>query len=348
MRAIKLTNEELGALCTGLAHLYHAGMGGGDALALLAQDERDRVTRGLLDTMARRADEGASLSQVFEEQGCFPGYLCRLLKVAERVGRTEQVLAELGAHYEGRAGMDARLRAALLYPAVLLAVILAVVAVLLIWVLPVFDDVYAQLGSRLTGLAGGLLALGQALRGALPALCAVAGAAVLAVLLYSTCPGFAQRVSEQWKSRHSDRGVNGRINGARFAQAVALGLSGGMTQQEAVSLATELMRGYGGFEGRARSCMERLERGESLGEALRGCGVIPAAQSRVLDAGIRAGRGEQVLEQLAQRELERGEAELERAAVRVEPVLVAITCVMTGIILLSVMLPLMHIMTGIG
>lgn len=347
MKALKLTNEELGTLCTSLAHLYHAGISGADALALLAQDEQDRDTRALLGRMADRADEGVGLGRVFAEETCFPGYLCGLLQVGEQVGRTEQTLRSLGEHYHSRARMDERLRAALLYPAVLLAVMLVVLVVLLVWVLPVFNDVYAQLGSSLTGVAGGLLQLGQALRAGLPALCVVAGVLAVGLIVFSLWPAFGQKLAALWRARRADKGVNGRIATARFLQALAMGIGSGMTQRQALELALGLVES-GGLAQRGRSCLQRVERGDGLAEALRKCELLHAAQSRVLEAGIRGGQGERVMEQIAERQLERGEAELENAVARVEPVLVVITCVMVGIILLSVMLPLMHIMTGIG
>lgn len=348
MRALRLTNEELGALCTGLGHLYHAGISGADALVLLAQDEKDRQRKDLLARMGRRADEGAELGLIFEEQGCFPPYLCRLLKVAGQVGRTEQTLRELGEHYEGRARMEQRMRATLVYPLVLLAVMLAVVVVLLVWVLPVFNDVYARLGSRLTGLAGGLFALGQALRGVLPILCGLAAVVVLGGILFSAFPGLGHRLWAPWRARGAGRGIRGRIHAARFVQALALGLGSGMSQSQAVELALELARGLGPFEAIGTQCLARVEQGEGLAQTLRDMGLITAAHSRVLEAGLRAGRGAEVMEQLARRGLEQSEAELEQVTARVEPVLVVITCMMVGIILLSVMLPLMHIMSGIG
>lgn len=347
MKALKLTNEELGALCTSLAHLYHAGISGADALALLAQDEQERDTHVLLGRMAARADEGVGLGRVFAEEACFPGYLCGLLQVGEQVGRAEQTLQGLGEHYHSRARMDERLRAALLYPAVLLAVMLAVVVVLLVWVLPVFNDVYAWLGSSLTGVAGGLLRLGQVLRAGMPALCVVAGVLAVGLILFSLWPAFGQKITALWRAWRGGKGVNGRIAVARFLQALAMGMGSGMTQREALELALSLVESDG-LAQRGRNCLGRVEQGDGLADALRESGLMPAAQSRVLEAGIRSGQGERVMEQIAQRELERGEAELENAVARVEPVLVVITCVMVGIILLSVMLPLMHIMAGIG
>ena len=141
--------------------------------------------------------------------------------------------------------------------------------------------------------------------------------------------------------------MNGRIAAARFLQALAMGLGSGMTQREALELALSLADNDQ-LARRGRECMERVERGDGLADALRESDLLPAAQSRVLDAGMRSGQGDRVMEQIAARQLERGEAELENAVARVEPVLVVITCAMVGVILLSVMLPLMHIMTGIG
>lgn len=90
-------------------------------------------------------------------------YVYGLLAVGERSGRTEEALSSLAAYYENRVRLDRRLRFILLYPAILLLIMLAVLVVLLTQVLPVFNDVYANLGSRLSGLAGGLLALDRVL-----------------------------------------------------------------------------------------------------------------------------------------------------------------------------------------
>ena len=90
----------------------------------------------------------------------------------------EESLTALADYYDERCRMERRLRSAVLYPAVILLLMLVVMVVLLTKVLPVFNDVYASLGGRLTGVAGGLLALGQALDAALPWLC---GLLVLAV-----------------------------------------------------------------------------------------------------------------------------------------------------------------------
>lgn len=344
----ELTNEEIGALCMSLAGLFHAGIGTGDALTLMAQDEEEPAFRRLLTDMAAAADEGAPLSAVFRRSGCMPDYVCGLLDVGEQAGRTEQTLEALGQHYDSRGRMEQQLRAALLYPSVLLAVMLAVVLVLLMWVLPVFDDVYAQLGSRLTGVAGGLLALGTALRQATPLLGGLLGAGLAALAAVCCVPRLRTAVVSAVRKVWGDRGAAGKIRTARVAQALSLGLCSGMTHPEAMELALTLAPEDMPIRKRCQECLNALESGGTLAAALGKAGLLSAAQCRLLDAGMRSGRGEQVMAQIAQRQLEEGETALEAAVSRIEPTLVVITSALVGVILLTVMLPLMHIMTGIG
>lgn len=345
MKQFLLTNEQTGSLCTALEHLIHAGIGAADALTLLARDERDASCREMLTRMAQRVDDGASLATAIAESGSFAPYVSTLLQVGECSGKQEQTLHALAAYYNGRARLERQLRAALLYPAMLLAVLFAVLVVLLVWVLPVFNDVYAQLGSSLTGFAGGLLAFGALLRKALPVLCAVLGVAAIALLI----PPLRYKLVMLWQQGLGDRGVHKKILSARFVQALSLGLSSGMTAREAVLLAAQLSEGESAaFQRRCEKCLAMAEEGAGLSDALSDCDFLGPADRRLLDAGVRSGRQEQVMEDLADKLLEQGEEALQQQAGRIEPALVAVACLLIGAVLLSVMLPLMHIMTAIG
>lgn len=348
MKQVRLTNEDIGSLCMGLAYLIHSGLGTGDALALMAEDESSPGFRELLSQMKDRADEGQPLAAVFREAGCFPTYVCTLLEVGERVGKLEEALNALAGYYSGRARMNRRLRAALLYPALLLVVLLAVIVVLLVWVLPVFNDVYAQLGSGLSGLAGSLLGIGIAMKNAMPVLCVLLLVAAVLVLLLSASAPIRKKCMDFWRRHMGDKGVSRAIYTARFAQALAMGMSSGLPQDQAVELAAVLSEGAPAFRRSCEECLSRMEQGESLAQALKSARLLPRTECRLLDAGVRSGCAEKVMEQTAQRLLEDSEAQIEALVGRIEPALVVICCVMVGVILLSVMLPLMHIMTTIG
>ncbi len=338
-----ISNDDIASLCLELALLLHAGVSTGDALSLLAE-EGDR--RGMLKAMAEQVDSGETLSAALRESGAFSTYVCGLVEVGERTGRTEEALSALSRYYEDRVRLARRVRSALLYPAVMLALMLVVIGVLLVKVLPIFDDVYASLGGRLTGVAAGLLTLGRWLEGAMPVLFAVLAAVAVLVLLFTAVGPLRRGILSLWHRTRGDKGVSRKLNNARLAQALAMGMASGLPVDEAVELSANLMEG--GAKKRCESCRKRLEGGESLGDALKKSGLLPARQSRLLELGQRSGAGDASMEKIARDLSEEGEAALDALVGRVEPALVLVCSVLVGLILLSVMLPLMHIMSAIG
>ena len=346
MIAVKkeFSHGELSSLCLELSLLLRAGVSAGDALSLLAEEDGG----GTLSDMARQVDEGATLSAAMRSSGRFPVYMCGLVEVGERSGKTEEALSSLSTYYEERLRMDRRVRSALLYPAVMLGLMLVVIGVLLVQVLPIFDDVYASLGGRLTGVAGGLLALGRVLDKAMPVLLALLAAAAVFCALFAAVEPFRARVLALWRGSRGDKGVSRKLNNARVAQAMAMGMASGLPMEEAVELAAGLMADVPAAKERCLGCREQLDQGKNLSAAMRESGLLPAGQCRLLELGARSGAGDTAMEKIARDLSEESQAALEDRISRVEPALVLVCSILVGLILLSVMLPLMNIMAAIG
>lgn len=348
MQKRNLSYHELFGYCRALAATLHAGVSMGDSLALLAEDEPSAELRELLSRMGGEVDQGMTLSSATKKTGVFPVYMTGLLEVGERTGKLEEALNALARYYEEREQMDWRLRSALLYPAILLLLMLVVIVVLLTRVLPVFDRVYASLGGNLTGVAGGLLKLGQWLNVAMPVLLVVLALAVIAVLLFAASKSVREKVMEVWRRKRGDKGLLRKQADARFAQALALGLSSGLPLNESVELAAALLADMPAAAARCGDCLARLERGDNLADALRDSAVLPAQSCRLLAMGLRGGSGDSAMAEIARRLSEEADRLLEGRVSRVEPALVLAASLMVGAILLSVMLPLVNILSAIG
>ena len=348
MKKRVLTNDEISTLCLELSLLLHSGVDSGSGLSLLAEEEGASPRGELLSRMARQVDEGGSLGDALRDCGCFPDYVHGLVRVGEQTGRTEEALRALARYYEDRARLDRQLRSALMYPAVLLLVMLSVIVVLLTQVLPVFNDVYANLGGSLTGVAGWLLSLGQALDGLMPLLCLLLGTAVLLLAAFAGSFSFRNWLLGLWRKRRGDRGLSKKLNNGRFAQALAMGMGSGLSVEDSLSLAASLLSDLPAVQRRCQDCRRLLEQGTPLAPAMGETGVLPRSDCRLLDLAMRSGSGDSVMAQIAQRLSQEGEDALEARMGQIEPTLVVISSVLVGLILLAVMLPLMHIMTAIG
>ncbi len=342
----RLTDEDTAFLCQELSLLLNSGLTAGPALSLLAEEEKEDG-KGLLTTMAYRVlYERSTLAKAMEESGAFSTYLCGLVEAGETTGPLPEALASLAGYYEGRVRLRRRIRSALLYPAVMLALMLVVIGVLLIKVLPVFDDVYASLGGRLTGVAGGLLSLGRALEGAMPVLWGLMILFVLFVLAFSFVPAFQKKLTLWWQERYGDKGIGRKLNTARVAQAFAMGMASGLPHKELVELSAKLVEA--GARRRCEECARLMDEGRSLPEAMGESGLLPPRQCRILDLAQQNGSGDTAMAKIARDLAEEGELALDAAISRVEPALVLVCSLLVGLILLSVMLPLMNIMAAIG
>ena len=342
-----LSNPELARLLRGFALLLHSGIGPADGAFLLSREEQPPL-RALLHTMGTSLDQGMALSDAMIQSGAFPAYACAMARTGEETGRLEEALNSLADDYEERSRTLRQIRSAVAYPAMVLVLMLLVVGVLLVKVLPVFDRVYASLGSRLTGPAAGFLYAGQLLDAALPAI--FAGLLVLAVAaaVLRFCPAARKKLAGIWSARYGDRGVARKFNNARAARALAMGFSCGLTVEAGLSLAEDLLRDVPGAARRCADCIRAVESGEALGAAMENADLLPPAQSRLLQLGHRSGSADRVMEQIADTMMEDARSALDRLISGIEPAMVLASSLLVGLILLSVMLPLADILAVLG
>ena len=280
-----LSNEEISGFCLEMSYLIHAGIRSSQAMHLIAEDAKGSDLEEIYRGMAEKMDEGAYLSEAVSGSGCFAEHVGKLLAVGEETGRTEEALESIASTYEHRAALDRRINSALLYPSILLVIMLAVIAVLLVYVLPIFNDVYAQLGGKLTGVAEFLLKAGNVLRKILPLLAVILGVPVVLMVLFASSRQVRSRMILAWQKIRGDKGVSAKIGGARYAQALALGMSSGMPIEDALLMAAKALRATMETDEDGTELMNGRFRAGNLGQVVNAVGR--QAETRMLLNGIR-------------------------------------------------------------
>lgn len=343
----ELPQEKTAGICRGFSLLIHAGIGLADAACLLSREETGAPAE-VLSRLGQALDTGVPLSEAMESTGAFPGYTAGLIRVGEQTGRLEEALDALAEYYGQNVRLAAQIRRTLTWPCMILLLMLVVIGVLLVKVLPIFDSVYASLGSGLTGTAAILLELGRLLHGALPALFGILVLAAAAVVAACRTASLREAVTRWYLRRFGDRGIARRFGNARFAQGLAMCLGSGLPVEEALLLTRQMLDTGSGISRRIDDCRAAMDSGLGLAEALEQQQLLPPAACRMLALGLRGGNGDRVMAEAAQRMMEDARQSLEDAAARVEPAMVLVTSALVGVVLLSAMLPLMNIMASIG
>lgn len=347
MKHTILSAEQTAAVCQQYSLLLHAGIGLADGAYLLSRENGPDMA-DVLAEMGRMLDSGLPLSEAAECCGCFPRFVPGLIRLGEQTGRLEASLELLAEFYEENARIAGQIRRTLCWPCLVLILMLVVVGILLVKVLPVFDRVYASLGSRLTGAAEGLLKLGQLIHGILPVLLVCLMSLLIFVLAAVMITPLRNGLMAFYLRRFGDRGIARKFNNARFARGMAMAMGSGMAAEEAVTLSRQLLAGVPGALQRIAECEDALRQGISLPDAMEQVQLLTPSSCHLVALGFRSGSADRVMEDVAGRMMEEARQSLEDLAARVEPAVVLATSGLVGVVLLSAMLPLMNIMASIG
>ncbi len=330
------------------ALLMKSGISLNETMHILASEEQDPTSKAVLYKMASLMDDGESFTEALEAANCFPSHAVGLIRVAEHVGRTEETLHSLADYYETQHRISKSLKNALLLPSMLILMMLAVIVVLLSYVLPVFDDVYKSLGGSLTGISGVLLSLGNFLNTAMPIIGIIVGLALVIGAVIALVPSTGRAVKQLFWRIRGDRGINKKLNNARFAQALSMVLASGYPIEEGIELAKKLFGNESHVTGRCEKCTTLMDNGSSLVDSLCKAEILSASSAQMLSIGLRTGNADEVMQQITARMWNEAEEELESRVSKIEMALVLSASFIVGAILLAVMLPLINIMNTIG
>ena len=115
-----------------------------------------------------------------------------------------------------------------------------------------------------------------------------------------------------------------------------------------MELSQRLLSNVPGAAARCSECARKMNEGASLVDAMGAAELLSPAQARLFAAGMYSGNGDEVLAEIADRVQEEASDALENVVSKVEPSIVLVVSLLVGLILLSVMMPLMSIMSTIG
>ena len=342
----ELSPRFLSEFCMELALLIRAGITVSDGLAAMAEDFDDPT--GFLVALRDETSRGETLTQALEKTGMARQYLLDSIRLGERTGRIEACLKALSEYYARRANLVAAIRSALLYPFVLIIMLAAVMAILVTKVLPIFSEVFEQMGVELYSFTAKAVAFGQWLARASAVIIGVFAVILLTALVIYAVPATRMAIGRALRRRFGSRGMFHEALTAQFASAMATAISSGLTTEESLELAGKVVSGVKATDEALIKCREMLKNGESLEKSLASTGVFSTRDGRLLTLGVRTGTADTVMAEIARRSEERALEDIDTKLSRIEPTLVVIISVVVGAVLLSVMLPLTGIMSSLG
>jgi type IV pilus assembly protein PilC len=183
-RKRKISRQEFLVFNQELATLLKAGMPLVQSLDILRQRVQNATFKGVLDAVHDRVKAGTALSDAFaEHQGLFPGIYTASLMAGERSGNLDAVIRRYVAYEKIIGAVKRRTISALIYPAILVAMMFALVGIIVVRVVPAFSGFYANFDRELPFSTQIIVGVSNAVVGNMPIiLAAVFGTGALALL----------------------------------------------------------------------------------------------------------------------------------------------------------------------
>lgn len=142
-----------------LATLLRAGVPLLQALDIMHQSTCHSSVKALLQELRLQLENGTSLHQALRQQRAFDGLFCHLVAAGELAGMLDTVLERLALHREKTENLRHTLRSALVYPTVVVVIAFVVMALLLSFVVPAFQNIFSSFGAELPALTRAVITL---------------------------------------------------------------------------------------------------------------------------------------------------------------------------------------------
>ena len=338
-RKKQLTNAELSVFCQQMAMVINAGLPTYYGVSILADEAPNEATRELFQKIYTPMEIGGTLHSALEDVGNFPPYMINMIELGEQTGRLEEVLNSLAVYYDREDTIRRSSRNAITYPFILSILMVVVIFVMVTKVLPVFSQIYEQLGSTLTGSAQTLMTISNFLNKYMLILVALFVILIIAgYLLYRTQLG---------KVLFQGRGIAMTIAASRFANCMYLALSSGLDTDKGLDLA-ELLVNNPHMQSRIDLCRENISHGETFASSLLHSNIFSKIYSSWIALGSKTGSMDEVMQHICEAYEEETDSRLNHFISILEPSLIIVLCFFMGLIIVSFLLPLLGIMTSIG
>ncbi|MCI5773392.1 MAG: type II secretion system F family protein [Erysipelotrichaceae bacterium] len=330
----KRMQEELALFCEQMAMILESGMALNDSIRTIAHEVDDKEYAMILNKIADDIDENKSFSEALKDAKIFDDYMIKMVDVGERSGYLDSVMRQLTVYYQRLNDTNEKLKDALTYPGILVIMMLGVITLLVVKVLPMFETVLNNMGVDLGGFAYNLMNFGNVLaRYGLVLVFIVVVLVIYMIFVKKDKAFISKRLSYD-------------LSVAQFAFAMSLFLNSGYNIDDALDMIPGLVTNAK-LKNKVEGFTKDVHSGMSIGDALTNCHIFKSVYNRILVIGFKAGKGDEAMGSVAKAYENEVDNSINKMLDIVEPTLVGVLSIIVGIILLSVMLPLMSIMSSL-
>ncbi len=340
--------KDLAVLSRQAATMVTAGLSLLKALAILAEQTENKKLQGALQTVARDVEVGYAFSDALgKHPRIFPPLMINMVRAGEMGGFLDGALNTIAVNYEKEAKLQQQIKSAMTYPVMVLAMSITAVIIMLIFIVPIFEKMFAGFGAELPAPTMMLVYLSQAMVFVVP-IGIVAGIAFAVWWNANKHTERVRKVVDPFKLRLPIFGALIRkIAITRFCRNLADMVKAGVPILQALSIVGEAS-GNWVIEQAASSIANSVRVGKSISAPLSEQKVFPSMAVQMISVGEDAGALDTMLGKVADFYDDEVTAMTESLTSIIEPLLIAFLGVVVGGMVVALYMPIFSMISVVG
>ena len=343
----KPSPDEVATTIRQVSILVRAGVPLVEGLQGLVEQAKSAMLRECLQTVTRDVSQGSALSEAFAQHPqVFPSLAVEMARVAEAGGNLAEAMSKLADHMEVGAEITRKVKSALAYPIVVMAISVVTVLVMVTFILPRFMKLFEQMDAKLPWTTQVLMISSHTLTGYWYLFVGGAVAAFYAFRNYARTPAGKRRIDGFVIKLPMVGDIVSKIVLSRALATMSTLLASGIPMVKALETSAAAANNEIVKEALLKARTDVAE-GTATSQALRESDLFPPLVLQMVASGEKTGELPTMLEYVCALYGRETDAKVKSLTSVIEPVMIAVLGVIVGFIAVSVILPIYSLVGGV-
>ena len=340
--------KDLSVFARQFATMIDAGLTMLRALSILSEQSENKELCKVLRQVKQDLEAGSSLSAAFTKHpAVFPPLMVSMTRAGEMGGFLDVAMKQIADNFEAEVKLRSKIKAAMTYPIVVFALAILMCVGMLIFIVPVFENMFTGLGGQLPLPTKILVILSDAMRYMLPALIVLSVVFLVLWRKYSHTERVRNVVDPLKLKLPVFGNLFAKIALARFARNLSTLLMSGVPILQSLEIVAQTT-GSVVISRALMEVQESVRRGESVAGPLGEHAVFPPMVVQMISSGEETGAIDQMLQKISEFYDDEVESTTEALTALIEPLMIAFLGLIVGSMIIALYMPIFKVFDLIG
>lgn len=343
----KLKPRDLSVFCRQFVSILEAGVAMKEALAMLEEQTENKTLKKSIAEVLTNIEKGNSLADAMRgESHVFPPMLINMVEAGESSGNLEMAFSRMAEQFEKEAKLKATVRKATVYPIVLIFACIGVIGVMLLYVIPIFIDMFKEIDMEMPAFTMFVMGLSEWAGTHVYIIVGAAVAIFVAYQAYYRTEGGRKNIDRIKMKMPLFGQLVVKSNCSRFARTASTLLAAGVPMIDCLDIVSRIVNNIH-YSMAIQNAREEVMKGIPLSEPLRDAGIFPPMVYHMTGIGEETGNIEQMLNKLADYYDEEVEITTQTILAAMEPLIIVFMAVVVGSLVIASILPIAAMYEGL-